>query len=180
MINRRYLMSRSITVTLISAFIIFVSSCIQKPADLTEIKHYPMDSTEGIISMTDLELDRSISADGNGSLSATVTKPTVLRLYETGDIDIENAQLIYRAKIKTENVEGSVYLEMWCSFPGKGEFFSRALQSPLSGNMDWSTQETPFFLQKGENPDNVKLNLVINGTGSVWIDDARLMKGPLM
>ena len=24
------------------------------------------------------------------------------------------------------------------------------------------------FLKKGENPDNVKLNLVINGTGTVW------------
>ena len=173
-------MSRSFTVTLIAAFIIFVSSCTQKPADIAEIKRYLMDSTEGVVSKTDLHLDRSISSDGNGSLRATATKPMVLRLYETGDIDIENAQLIYQAKIKTENVEGSVYLEMWCSFTGKGEFFSRALQSPLSGSMDWSTQETPFFLQKGQNPDNVKLNLVVNGTGSVWIDNIRLMKRPLM
>lgn len=37
----------------------------------------------------------------------------------------------------------------------------------------------PFFLQKGENPDNVKLNLVIEGKGTVWIDDIHLYKGPL-
>jgi hypothetical protein len=40
-------------------------------------------------------------------------------------------------------------------------------------------EETPFFLKKGENPDNVKLNLVINGKGTAWIDDIRVLKGPL-
>ncbi len=173
-------MSRSFVLQFIGATIVLVLGCTQQLAEITELKHYPIDSTEHLISITDLHLDRSISSDGNGSLRATVTKPTVLRLFETGNIDIENAQLIYRAKIKTENVDGSVYIEMWCSFPTKGEFFSRVLQSPLSGSMDWSTQETPFFLQKGQNPDNVKLNLVVNGTGSVWIDNIRLMKRPLM
>jgi hypothetical protein len=32
----------------------------------------------------------------------------------------------------------------------------------------------------GENPDNVKLNFVVNGTGTIWIDDIRLLKGPLI
>ena len=36
-----------------------------------------------------------------------------------------------------------------------------------------------FFLKEGENPDNIKLNLVINGKGTVWIDDIRLVKGRL-
>lgn len=49
--------------------------------------------------------------------------------------------------------------------------------TPLSGTTDWTTQETEFFLKAGENPDNVKLNLVINGSGTVWIDEIRLLKG---
>jgi len=49
----------------------------------------------------------------------------------------------------------------------------------VSGTTDWTTEETPFFLQKGENPDNIKLNLVMNGTGTAWIDDIRLLKGAL-
>jgi hypothetical protein len=102
-----------------------------------------------------------------------------VRLYETGDIDIENARLIYRAKLRTEGVEGQVYIEMWCHFPGKGEFFSRALQSPLSGSNEWTSQETPFYLKKGENPDNIKINVVVNGKGTVWIDDIHLVKAPL-
>jgi hypothetical protein len=77
-------------------------------------------------------------------------------------------------------MDGQAYLEMMCHFPGKGEFFSRGLMNPLTGTTDWMTIETPFLLKMGENPDNVKLNLVVNGTGTVWIDDIRLLKGPLI
>jgi hypothetical protein len=106
-------------------------------------------------------------------------KPTVVRLFEIDDIHVENATLIYRAKLKTENVDGKVYLEMWCRFPGKGEFFSRGLATPLTGTTDWTTEETPFILKKGEKPDYVKLNLVIDGTGTVWIDAISLLRAPI-
>ncbi len=76
-------------------------------------------------------------------------------------------------------MEGQVFLEMWCHFAGKGEFFSRGLQAPLTGTTDWTTEETPFFLKKGENPDNVKLNVVINGKGTAWVDDVKLLRAPL-
>ncbi|MBF0302452.1 MAG: hypothetical protein HQK73_05385, partial [Desulfamplus sp.] len=124
-------------------------------------------------------IDKQITSDGNGSLRITVGKPTTVRLYETGDIDIENARLTYQAKVRTEGVEGKVYLEMLCQFTGKGEYFSRDLSSPISGTTEWSTEETPFFLQKGENPNNAKLNLVVEGKGVVWIDDIYLFRGPL-
>jgi hypothetical protein len=143
------------------------------------LREYPVDGLEGVLTKSGIALDETVTSDGNGSLRVSADQPRQVRLFETGDLDIENARLIYRAKLRTENVEGKVYLEMWCRFPGKGEFFSRALNDPLMGSSGWTTQETPFFLKKGENPDNVKLNLVIEGTGSVWIDDIRLTKGPL-
>jgi len=138
-----------------------------------------VDDLEGLITQSDIQLDKDISHDGSGSLKMSVSKPTVIRLYETGDMEIENARLIYQAQVRTENIDGQVYLEMWCHFPGKGEFFSRGLQSPLSGTTNWTSSETPFFLKKGENPDNVKLNLVIDGKGTAWIDEIRLLKAPL-
>lgn len=162
-----------------SLIIVFVSACSQKSTEVTEVKHYPIDSMEGIITKSGVKLDKEISSDGNGSLYIATNKPVTVRLYETGDIDVENSQLFYQAKLRTEGVEGQVYIEMWCHFPAKGEFFSRALQSPLSGSQEWTSQETSFFLKKGENPDNVKINLVVNGKGNVWIDDIRLMKAPL-
>jgi len=156
-----------------------VSGCSRPSSTVSELKHYPIESLDSIITKTDVSIDKEITTDGNGSLRITATQPTTVRLYETGDLDVENARLTYQAKVRTEGVEGKVYLEMWCQFTGQGEFFSRDLSSPLSGTSGWSTEETPFFLKKGENPDNVKLNVVIEGTGTVWIDDIRLFRGPL-
>ena len=165
---------------LVSVITIFTAiGCTKPSTEVVELKKFPVDSMEGIITQSGVEIDKAVSSDGNGSLRITATEPTVVRLFEVGDIDIENARLIYQAKIRTDNIDGKVYLEMWCNFSGKGEFFSRGLQTPLTGTTNWTTEETPFFLKKGENPDNVKLNLIIDGKGTAWIDDIRLMKGPL-
>ncbi len=172
--GRKYL-----TLFVLGVAALFIVSYAQSSKEVTELRHFPIDSMEGIITQSGVQIDKEISSDGNGSLRIIATEPTVVRLFEVGDIDIENARLIYQAKLRTDGVEGQVYLEMWCHFPGKGEFFSRGLQTPLTGTTDWTTEETPFFLKKGENPDNVKLNLVVNGKGTAWIDDIRLLKGPL-
>ena len=160
-------------------FILWMVGCSQTSKQVAEIRRFPIDNLEGIITRSDVQMDRQISSDGNGSLRIIATQPRLVRLFETGDIDIEDARLIYQAKVRTEDVEGQVYLEMWCHFAGRGEFFSRGLQTPLSGTTDWTTGETPFFFKKGENPDNIKLNLIIKGKGTVWIDDIQLLKGPL-
>jgi hypothetical protein len=168
---------RNLHVSCVLSFIVI--GCSQPSTPVIELKQFPLDSLEGVISRSGVQLDKDVSSDGNGSLQVAATGPTVVRLFELGDIDIENARLIYQAKVRTKDVEGRVYLEMWCSFPGKGEFFSRGLATSLSDTTDWTTQQTPFFLQKGDNPDNVKLNLVINGKGMAWIDDIQVMQGPL-
>jgi len=150
--------------------------------ETTELRRFALDGTEGLITQSGVALDKQISSDGHGSLRIDATGPTTVRLFETGDVDIEYARLIYQAKLRTEDVRGQVYLEMWCHFPGRGEFFSRGLTqigTPLTGTTDWATEETHFLLQDGENPDNVKLNLVIGGKGTAWIDDIRLLKGKL-
>ncbi len=154
-------------------------SCSKSSEQVTELLHFPIDNMESIITQTGVEIDPAVSSDGNGSLRISVEEAATIRLFELGDVDIEEARLIYQAHLRTENIEGKVYLEMLCHFPGKGDFFSRGLQNPLSGTTDWTTEETPFFLQKGENPDNIKLNLVVDGKGTVWIDDVRLSKAPL-
>ncbi len=147
-----------------------------------ELKRFPVETMEGIITQSGVEIDKQISSDSNGSLRITATEATVVRLFEIRLSEahlvtyMKGTRLIYQAKVRTENVDGQVYLEMWCHFPGKGEFFSRGLMTTLTGTTDWTKVQTPFFLKKGENPDNVKLNLVINGKGTAWIDDIRLLK----
>jgi len=142
------------------------------------LKSYPLDSLEGVVTLSGLQFDQTTSSDGKGSVKITVDRPTTVRLFETGDLDIEDARLIYRARVRTEAVEGEVLLEMFCSFPGRGEFFSRGMER-LSGTVEWVTVSTPFFLKQGENPDNVKLNLVFTGKGTAWIDDIQVLEAPL-
>ncbi len=156
-----------------------LAGCKGQATTTADLAVYPADDMSSVLTKSGIETDAAITADGHGSLRLTASGPTTFRLYETGDIDIENARLIYQARIRTEGVEGQVYLEMWCHFAGKGEFFSRALHAPVTGTVEWTSQETPFFLRKGENPDNVKLNLVVNGKGTAWIDDIRLVRGSL-
>jgi hypothetical protein len=148
-------------------------------AEVSDVQVFPITSLDGVISKTGVTLTKSISTDHNGALALRAKQTTTFQLYETGDIDIEEAVLFYQAKLKTLDVKGDAYLEMWCHFPGRGEYFSRGLQYAVSGTNDWVTVETPFILRKGENPDNIKLNLVINGKGRAWIDEIKLVKGEL-
>lgn len=147
--------------------------------DIFELRTYSLDDLNSLITQDNLEIDKENSFDGRGSLKISVQESTIVRLFETGKLVVDKAKLFYQAKLKCENLEGEAFLEMWCSFTGKGEFFSRGLKNKISGNLNWSSAETVFFLEKGQIPDNVKLNLVINGKGVVWIDDIKLLKAPL-
>lgn len=164
-------------ISLVSMFLISV--CSDKPDQPELIKSYPIKNLDGLLTADGVEFDPDISFDGNGSIRITAPESTTVRLYETGDMDIEKTRLVYQAKIRTERVIGQVFLEMWCAFEGRGEYFSRGLHTLVSNNTDWTDTETMFYLKTGDNPDNIKLNLVINGSGTVWIDDIKLVKHPL-
>ena len=165
---------------LLKFILLFTISSCSKQSQIVELKMLPLDDLAGVVTQTNgVELDKAVSSDGKGSLKITANGPMVIKLFETSNINLDNARLIYQAKLRTEKMDGQVYLEMLCHFPGRGEFFSRGLQNSMTGTMNWSIQEIPFFLKKGERPDNVKLNLVINGKGTAWIDDVRLLKANL-
>jgi hypothetical protein len=103
----------------------------------------------------------------------------IVPLFEVTDVSIENAMLIYQATLQSEKLDGQAYLEMWVRLPGKGEFFSRGLDRPITGTTSWMTVATPFFLQAGQKPNLIRLNLAVQGKGRVWIDDIHLMRAPL-
>jgi len=168
----------SITLVFIACFNLFACDSEVKNRDKTLVE-IDIVSIANEAGLEEVEIDTEVFADGNESLKITVDKPLVIQLANTGNIDVEDALLVYRAKIKTEGLKGKVYLEMWCNFEQKGQFFSKAIDNALTGTNDWTVQETPFILKKGENPEDIKLNLVINGKGTVWLDQVELIKKPL-
>jgi hypothetical protein len=127
--------------------------------------------------------DKPISQDDitkdQGGWRIEAKERRTVRLFEIANPGIEECQVIYQAKLKTEKQKGKAYLEMWCRFPGKGEFFSKGIMNPVSGTTDWASYETPFFLKKGERPDLIKLNVVLEDAGTLWIKEITVRKAGL-
>jgi hypothetical protein len=126
-----------------------------------------------------IEADNQVKVEGTSSLKITTQWPTTVCLGEVSEPDIENAQLVYSARVKTElEGSGTAYLELWAHVGG-GQFFSKGMNDAVSQKTNWKTIQTPFIFQKGQKPDKVTLNIVINGKGTVWVDDVVLSKKPL-
>jgi len=164
----------------IVTLLIAVTGCSQTRTGEPPVpfKHFALDNTEGLRASAGVTLDALVSSDGKGSLRVDAPEPMTVPLFEVTDVSIEDAVLIYQASMQTEALNGQAYLEMWVRIPDKGEFFSRGLDRPLTGTMSWATVATPFFLEAGQKPDLIRLNLVVNGKGKVWIDDINLMRQP--
>lgn len=124
-----------------------------------------------------LSRDR-VTVSGEGWLVDSKAEQTI-RLFEIQDPQVEQCLLTYRAKMKTDSLAGGAYLEMWCRLPGRGEFFSKGLHQKASGTTDWASYEIPFSLKKGQQPDLIKLNLVVGGKGKVWLKDVQLLRTPV-
>jgi hypothetical protein len=119
-----------------------------------------------------------VSRDGD-AWQIESREPRTVRLFEVPSPGIEQSIVTYRARARCADLRGRAYLEMWCRFPGQGEFFSRGLQQAVTGTADWASYETPFFLKKGQRPDLITLNLVVEGSGTVWLADIQLLATPL-
>lgn len=126
--------------------------------------------------------DAPISKDGvlvdqDGWLIDSRENHTV-RLFEV-PAGVEQCMLTFKAKMKSNDLKGRAFLELWCRVPGLGEFFSKGLNKAVQATTDWASYEIPFFLKKGQKADLVKLNLVVEGTGKTWIKHVELLQTPL-
>jgi hypothetical protein len=121
-----------------------------------------------------------VAADDKG-WRIVAPKSRTVRLHDVKDLGVDNCMLTFRANMKSVDVQGKTYLEMLCHLPGMpGEAFSKGLMMPVTGTTEWASYETSFFLKKGERPDLVKLNVVIEGKGTVWVKDIELLRAPLV
>jgi len=100
-------------------------------------------------------------------------------LFEVSEPGVEQCMLTYRAELRTADVQGGAYLETWCRLPDRGEFFSKGLHHKPKGTTGWSSHQVPFRLEKGQSPDLIRLNLALEGPGTVWIRSVELLRTPL-
>ena len=163
---------------LIACVVIGATTCLlaSMPASASEILTLNLDSADAL--GTIVSTDQKIKFEGKGSIRVSTKWPTTICLGQISALKIENTRLVYQAKVKSEELDGAAFLEMWCKV-GSGQYFSRGLTSTISGTQDWQTVSTAFILNKGQKAQTVTLNLVINGLGTVWIDDIQLVEKTL-
>jgi len=155
--------------------ILSIPALLCSPAIAGELKKLSLDDAAAL--GTTIQTDLQVKTEGKGSVRITTQYPTTICLGEVMGLEIENAKLVYEAKVKSD-LDGVAFLEMWVSI-GAGQYFSKGMNDLVEGKSDWKSIQTPFMFQKGQRPDKVTLNLVINGKGTVWIDDVVLSKAPL-
>jgi hypothetical protein len=98
-------------------------------------------------------------------------------LFDVTDFHDDACLVTYRAMMGSD-LMGKAYLEMECDFGGE-RAYSKGLAMPVSGRSEWASYETSFRLEKGQRPDRIRLNVVIEGKGPIWIKDVELLRGPL-
>jgi hypothetical protein len=154
----------------VAIFVVLVLTSI--PVNAEELIKLGLDDTSRV--SPKIEADTKVKVEGKSSVKITTKWPTTVCLGEVVKPNIENAQLIYSAKVKSD-LSGSAYLEMWAHVKGR-QYFSRGMNEMVTGKSDWRTIHTPFIFQKDQKPEKITLNLVINGMGTVWVDEIILSK----
>jgi hypothetical protein len=155
--------------------ILFIFLLICTPSLAGELKRLNLDDASSI--GLKIQTDSVIKVEGKGSVKITTLWPITVCLGEVTGLDIENAKLVYTARVRSE-LQGTAFLEMWAHVGG-GQYFSKGMNDTIQGKSDWKTIRAPFMFQKGQRPDKITLNVVINGKGILWIDNIVLSREPL-
>ncbi len=80
-------MKKYFTISLSLLVILFISCNVQP--EKSELKYFPVNDLNGIITQTGIQLDKNISDDGNGSIKIEAAKPLVIQLYSIDDVSVE-------------------------------------------------------------------------------------------
>ncbi len=116
-----------------------------------------------------------ITEDGGGNLRIDAREPVTVQLAEVNvaAYKLQNTVLLYAADVKASALNGSAHLQVLVHFPGNkaGQIYASDMAAG-----EWKPLTGEFALPPGNMPDVIKVNLVIDGTGSVLLRNLRLMR----
>lgn len=153
------------------------AACYEPVRPARELAWIPISSLEGVV--TDpgrsIFLDETTTWDGNGALRLHAHGPSEVILYQVEGIDVDGAVLTYQARVRTRDAVGKVYLELVCAIADGPTVGADAAAEALTGTGEWALQRAHLRLDPGERPERVYLNVVVEGSGHVWVDDIRIL-----
>lgn len=150
------------------------------PVNPEEIARFPLNSLGELASSEDVSIDTSITTDSVGSARVDATEAITVTLLELTDLDAQNTTLTFEARLRSQDLEGMAHLEMEVYLPEQeASIRTLGLGRMVSGTTEWVVATTSFYFQPAQQPEAVRLNLVVDGAGTVWVDEVRLLRTPL-
>jgi hypothetical protein len=147
------------------------------PIQPEEIARFPLDSITELATSEGVDIDTSATTDGVGSVRVDAGEPVTVTLLEVSDLDVQNNTLTIEARLRSQDLEGSAHIEMEIYLPGQEEpVRTPGLGRIVTGTTEWGVANTSFYFQPAQQPELVRLNLVVDGAGSVWVDEVRLLR----
>lgn len=178
----------SVLVALICAVAVMfaLGSCAKKKAKAPEppkgqeLASFRLNTMKGILATANVSIDSSQSADSTskGALKIEAPSSMTVKIVQTGPLTVNDVKLIYRATFRSKELSGRAYLLMTVRWADGLETFSRGFEQALIGSVPWVTEDISYNLDRAKKVDNVTLGMVIEGTGTVWVNDVKLLKAP--
>ena len=146
-----------------------------------EIIEFPITSAQDIVSSGLVEID----PENDSALIVNSSGKSEVILFDLDGSELGEKRLTYSARMRTEDLKaegdsrGIAYLELTALFPDGEELAARGPRVPLSGTTDWRAGNTVLYVDRGDNPERVRLALIVEGNGKAWIGDVQLRHRPL-
>jgi len=156
-----------------------VGGCGRGPA---EVASFPVDGDQDIVDRggENVVFDREESADGGGSLRAESTRPRTVHLYEVRNPrGLEGRLIVLTAQLKSVGIRGRAFPELWIHAAGRNEVQARNPAGVIVQTRNWTPVRIEYRCERGERPELLRVNLVIDGIGRAWIDDIHITSEPL-
>ncbi|MBN1347450.1 MAG: hypothetical protein JXQ73_32470 [Phycisphaerae bacterium] len=137
---------------------------------LREVQWAPLiDGETGVIVTNNTD-----AAKGGVYVRNPSPRSVTVPLATLSDLGITSDRYALRGEVRYKGVEGDAYLEMWSRFDDGKKFFTRTLgpgpMAPITGSSGWRAFVLPFCnKQDAPTPSALEINLVLPGSGEVWI-----------
>lgn len=153
-------------------------ACDKKAEPPKQIDFISCDDTERILSSDLVTVDKASAAEGAGCLKMVVDQPTTLSLAEF-KFPGEGAKYTVQFKMRVKDFLGDAYGQMNVNYASGGKQEIKNYQNAIGATSDWVPMELSWVVQKGQKVDSLTLYAILGGSGTVWVDEIRLIRAPL-
>ncbi len=171
-------MKRSVLVLAAVAVCVVWAGCSKKVEPPKEIQFFNCDTLDGVLTEGSAVVDTQDPAEGTGSLKIAAAQPVTLPLFEI-KLPGDGAKFTLQYKMKVKDFSGDAYGTMEVNYASGGKQSLNNYQSALGATSVWQQRELIYTVQRGQKVSSIVFSVILNGSGTVWVDDVHLIRAPL-